>query len=193
MEPKKEYLRFCHSMMLSSKKILTEMTKQEECLKAFLPGIIIVAFRNPLLRMATIDNGSCIAHVVPRGPIVESLDNPLENRSSQGDLRARIYGNLGKLVIECNEGRKELSPIAKELHDAAEQFGLESVTPTGLNWQAAEQHSHLRQALRPSFGDAFNWKQVSEYSLFCFKRAEIIQRGDTHWDTPLFDIILLSS
>ena len=192
MEPANEYLQFCQSMMVSSQRLITELGERTEYLDAFLPGIIIVAFKNPLLRMVTINGTPYIAHVVPSGMTVRGMDNPLENNSQQGDLRARIYGNLGKMVAERNEGRKELDPIARELDQAMDRAGRESITPAGINLRAAEQYSNLLHATLPSFGSAFKWKPVTEYRLSNFKQVRITQRGDTFYDTPTFDLALLS-
>lgn len=159
--------------------------------------IITKAMRNPLLRTITINGATHIAHATPdpkKHIFIRGNDNPLENaHDSIGKHRVKMDEGEKKLILELNVGLRDRGPIGRELDQAIEQLGRESVGPFGLNLEAAEQHSHLLCMTMPSRGSAFEWKPTTQKDIAEFTRIQIVQRKEEKLHSmPTFDLLLYS-
>lgn len=117
MQPNKEDLK---RWLVAATAMQTLAIVLEKDYSPLLSGMILTAFQNPLLRTITIGGQQCIAHVTPHTSETtrsKDLANPLEACASEGDLRARTFGNLGKIAIERNKGSKQSSDVEKGVDD----------------------------------------------------------------------------
>lgn len=162
-------------------------------LNPLLQGMVLAAFQSPLLRMVLINKKSYIAHTTAgiNGISIDGMDNPLENSSSKGDLRARIFGNLGELSIDKNMGPRYRDSIDRELDRACSDAGNIMARTGDFTSPQAQRFSNLLPVTMASFGNAFEWKSVEIYRLSEFKEITLIEMdGELWYDIPTFALAL---
>lgn len=163
-------------------------------LNPLLVGIVVAIFRNPLLRLVIVDEKSYIAHVVPcgkNGIMFRFDDNPLENSSSEGDLRISVMDDSGVLLVEKNMGKVPETPTSRSIDRRMGQLGSSMRCSGNYLGRASEEYSHLLHMTIGSHGSAFVWKRHTEYSLSDFETLKIVeQKQENSYDDPTFDLVL---
>lgn len=165
-----------------------------EDMNPLLAGIVIAALRNPLLRMVIVDEKPHIAHVLacgPKGIIWKFDDNPLENKSSKGDLRISAMEDSNVLLVEKNMGKVPENEVSRSISERMASLGSSMMRAGDYLGRAGEEYSHLLSMTTRSHGSAFTWKRVTAYNLSAFETLKIVKREEKDcYGFPTFDLVL---
>lgn len=193
MSPTQETLKKWHLTMVTVQTLATIIRGDMQRLNPLLQGLVFTAFRNPLLRIATIDGVPCIAHTLPLGIAILGDDNPLENTSSTGDFRAKLANGSATILVEQNMGPRYKDEIERSIDKACRDAGNAMVRSSDFIGRRGQEFSTLLHTTMSSHGSAFEWKAVSEYELSKFDKLAIVEHKHELWhDIPTFDLILSS-
>ncbi len=196
MKPKQEASERWGLIMTTIQTLIEAIRADADHIDPFLlQGMVVTAFQNPLLRIVTINGEKCIAHTTAgiNGISIRGMDNPLENTSSKDDLRARIYGNLGSLIIERNMGPRYKDDIERAIDKSCHRAGQEMMRTDDFCGPRGQEFSTLLHLTTPSHGSAFRWKEDRIYNLSEFQHLEIIRRREeVCCSMPPYDLVLSS-
>lgn len=169
---------------------------------SLLQSMTISVFQNPLLRTISINGKNCIAHVLPyingKKILWKFLDNPLENEASIGSLRALISNDRKRIMIEKNDDPRNKNSVECAVESRCNilereiAHGSELVRGSSYFGEIGEEYSNLLSMLIPSYGNAFQWTEHDAISMAALASFAIIQRNDFYYDTPTFDLVLLT-
>lgn len=192
MRPTKETEDKRIKCMLAMQTLANNIELEE--LNPLLAGIVIAALRNPLLRMVAIDEKPHIAHILacgPKGIIWKFDDNPLENKSSEGDLRISAMEDSNVLLVEKNIGKVPENEVSRSINERMASLKSSMMRTGDYLGRAGEEYSHLLHMTTRSHGSAFIWKRFTAYSLSDFETLKIVTRKEKNgYGFPTFDLVL---
>lgn len=192
MRPTRETINRRLQSMLAMQALADNVDFED--LNPLLAGIVLAAFRNPLLRLVFVDKKPHIAHVTPylrKGILLKFDDNPLENNSSKGDLRMSVMDESNVILVERNMGKVPRTEIGRSIDRRMEELGSAMANSGNYLGKAGEEYSHLLHMTTHSYGSAFVWKRFTAYNLSDFNTLKIVEQKEEDLTYgPFFNLFL---